>query len=398
MKRRLLYLLFAGGMILPLLTLPGTAHTQDVAADLLGRINGLRVSLGLPPYTLNAALTAAALNQAQWMAATGQVSHTQSDGSTPSSRAAAAGYPSTWVSENIYMGTLATAETAWNWWLNSPIHYRGITSLNYSEIGIASASGEGGRAFVLVFGNPNGLRPAAPASGSSGGGNSGPASQPPYVVGVDSHGNIMHEIQPGHTVGDIALIYGYTWDDIPYMLALNGMTPEDARELEIGSVFLVPPHAGTYTPTPDANAGPSGSTPSAPTPPSEIPPQHNVIVTVTPATATPSPAAGVVVTSAVVPEWVIQTSEALVASPSPTASAPVAAAGTPQWIASTVTPGGTAVAMAAVQTPAGSGLEPVAAQVVVRERIPPLLLAAVFVQLGILALAGAEFIRRSRGR
>lgn len=77
----------------------GSAQAQD----LLGQINALRAERGLAPYTLDSALSAAAQNQANWMAQTGQVSHTQADGSTPRSRAAAAGYPSNWVSENIYL-------------------------------------------------------------------------------------------------------------------------------------------------------------------------------------------------------------------------------------------------------------------------------------------------------
>jgi len=65
------------------------AHAQ--ADDLLAKINGLRGSLGLAPYSLNGALSAAAQGHAAWMAATKQVSHNQPGGSTPSTRAQAAG-------------------------------------------------------------------------------------------------------------------------------------------------------------------------------------------------------------------------------------------------------------------------------------------------------------------
>lgn len=226
-----------------------TVHGQDVVTDLIGRINNLRSSLGLAPYSLNGALNAAAQNHASWMAETGQVSHTQPNGSTPSTRAAAAGYASSWVSENIYAGTNATANDAWVFWINSPIHYRGLTNSNYDQIGIGSATTSWGRSFVLVFGASG-----APAVNLNpgGGGDSGaaPAAAPSFIVGVDSYGNIMHEVQEEHTVGDIALIYGYTWDDIPGMLTLNGLTETDLRTLKIGSIFLVPPHSGTYTPTP----------------------------------------------------------------------------------------------------------------------------------------------------
>lgn len=233
-------------------------QAQDAVSDLLGRINGLRASLGLPGYTLNGALTAAALNHAQWMAATGQISHSQSDGSTPSSRAAAAGYSGRWVSENIYAGSSAGVGDAWNFWLNSPIHYRGMTNPNYQEIGIATASSSWGRSFVLVFGSPGGSEAYIPPS-STGGGGQAASGPPPYVVGLDSHGNIMHEVQPEQTIGDILLIYGYTWSDMSYFLTLNAKSQEDIRRLQIGEIVLVPPKAGTFTPTPPPPGWPTNT-------------------------------------------------------------------------------------------------------------------------------------------
>lgn len=230
---------------------------QDAVSDLLGRINGLRSQLELAPYALNPALTAAAQNHANWMAANSTASHIQDNGSRPRDRAQAAGYNSAWVSENIYIGGMAGVDSAWNFWVNSPVHYAGLTSPNYQDIGIATATGAGGQAFVLVFGTMSwGGAPAQSANTTTGGsgdrtGAAAAAAAPPsFVVGWDAFGNIMHEVQPGDTLGDIALFYGYTWEDIPTMLALNGMTEADIRALEVGSVFLVPPQSGTYTPTP----------------------------------------------------------------------------------------------------------------------------------------------------
>jgi len=234
---------------------------QAQAQDLLSLINGLRAERGLPPYSPDAALSAAAQNQAAWMAQTGQVSHTQPDGSTPRSRAAAAGYPSSWVSENIYLGR--SVDTAWSFWVNSPIHYAGLTNPNYEQVGIASASGPYGTAFVLVFGarttpNFSGSGGGGSSSASAGSGGSAPQSaRRSFVVGVDGSGSLMHEVQPGETIGDIALMYGYDWADIPAMLALNGLTQEDIRRILPGSIFLVPPRGGTFTPTPTPTIDPA---------------------------------------------------------------------------------------------------------------------------------------------
>lgn len=232
-----------------------TMMAQDVQGDLLGRINGLRASLGRTPYRLNGALSAAAANQANWMATTREISHVQYDGSRPRDRAVAAGYGSTWVSENIYIGSDASASSAWTFWINSPVHYAGLTNTNYQEVGIAIApTGDGWYAFVLVFGNPGGAPPIqASTGGNSGGQSSAPSGPPPWVVGVDPVGNIMHEVRQDDTWGDILLEYGYTWDDLPRVLDLNGREFNDAgvRSIKPGDVVLVPPYEGTYTPTPE---------------------------------------------------------------------------------------------------------------------------------------------------
>lgn len=244
------------------------ARAQD-SADLLSRVNNLRASQGVWAYRINGALNAAAQSQAQWIVDTGNVSHTRPDGSGPRSRALAAGYPSAQVSENIYGGTNGTVDTAWTFWINSGIHYAGLVSQNYDEVGIGVARGGWGAAFVMVFGNSGGAPPPAPQSaanttGGGGGGQAAPSGPPSYVLGVDENGNIRHQVQPGDTLGDIALIYGLTWDDIPYMMQINNIA--SVRDLVVGSEFLVPPRGGTPVPTPDTRP------PTEPPPPSAIPP------------------------------------------------------------------------------------------------------------------------------
>jgi hypothetical protein len=257
-------------LLLAFFLLIGVAHThaQDVSGELLARVNNLRASLGLAAYTWNGALAAAAANQARWMVDNNQVSHVQFDGSRPRDRASAAGYNSQWVSENIYMGGLASIDSAWNFWLNSAVHYAGLTNANYNDIGIASATGSGGQSFVLVFGNSTGAWQTFNSASASNADSAAVAAAPPLpIVGVDNSGNIMYEVQAGDDIGTIALLFGYTWDDIPYMLELNQMTQEDIRLLKTGSVFLVPSASGTYTPTPEPTRDPTIPTETAtPTP------------------------------------------------------------------------------------------------------------------------------------
>jgi Cysteine-rich secretory protein family/LysM domain len=245
MLRKLLYLI----IIIALNVAPTNA--QDVVSDLLGRINTLRANLGLSPYTLRPSLSAAAQNQAQWMANTGQVSHVQPDGSRPVDRAQANAYPSSWVGENIYIGGLATVDDAWNFWLNSAIHYAGLTSSNYNDVGIAMARGENGQAFVLVFGNSgSNSRGSSTVSSNNDNTSSAPAAPPLAIIGNDEFGNIQYELQEGDTLGDILLLFAYTWEDLPALMALNNLTDADIRSLEVGQVLLVPPAEGTWTATP----------------------------------------------------------------------------------------------------------------------------------------------------
>lgn len=275
-------------LLLSVVFVPTTYAQEDAA--ILTRINGLRSSLGLVPYSRNGALDAAAATHARWMVDNGQVSHTGSGGSTPRTRAAAAGYSSQFVSENIYGGTNASVDVAWNFWINSSIHYRGLTSPNYQEVGIGIARGGWGAAYVLVFGSQNASwsAPAASTNNNGNGASGGNAAPPPsFIVGKDTYGNLMHEIQPGDTLGDIALLYGYTWDDLPYMMSINSMEESSIYDLEVGAVFLVPPKDGTYTPTPNE------AMTATPTPTNT----PHATVTSTP-TATPTPDEGLIVPAA----------------------------------------------------------------------------------------------------
>jgi hypothetical protein len=361
MKRVLIYL------VCSLIALaPGTAaHAQDAVGDLLGRINALRTSVGVAPYSLNGALAAAAQSQAQWIADTGSVSHTRPDGSGPRTRALNAGYPSSDVSENIYGGSNAGVGDAWGFWANSDIHYRGLVNDRYHEIGIGIGRSGWGTAYVLVFGNPGGLPPPRAGGGGSGGQAeaAGPPQQPSYVRGLDAVGNIMHEVQPGDTLGDILLIYGYTWDVLPYLQQINNIA--DVRDLEIGAIILVPPQAGTYTPTPGDPIPGATATSEYPTPYPEDPVEALAAL---PQTSPTAPG--------------IATAQAL-----PTQLNLVAFAPTP-----TETP----LALAQVPTVSAETLADAGVQTSSTQPLPTWLLVGLGLQIVILVGAGIEFYQRAR--
>jgi hypothetical protein len=360
----------------------GAVSAQGEAGDLLARINNLRASVGRPGYTLNGALSAAAQSQAQWMADTGEIVHTRPDGSSPRSRAMNAGYPSAMVSENIYRGSNAGVDAAWNFWINSPIHYNGLVSPNYAEVGIGAASGSTGRAYVLVFGNPGGWA-GAPAAAASGGNAAAVRAEPQriYAIGVDDRGYIMHLIATGDTLGDIALIYGYTWDDLPSMMALNELA--DPRELLPGEIFFVPPKAGTFTPSP---GGPTDTPVDTPT---------LLPATITPfvaATATPDELATMMF-SEIASEPTLQALGVINEQGTPIVP-------TPATMVQEQLPAETGIAV--VDASAAQGQDAVVGAGVVsnpgspRSNTSTLIIVAVAIQAGIILMAAIEFVRRAR--
>lgn len=188
-------------------------------------VNNLRAEYGLPPYQVNPALMAAAQAHSEWAASIGAHSHTGAGGSTPKDRAIAAGYgggAAVRVSENIYWGTLATADSAVEWWRNSPIHFQGMTSTNYVDIGAGVAYGDAGGFFTLNFGAVIGSAPAAtsaaPASGTP---------LPVYVVEpvevaeAGEDGSIVHTVGDGQTLWAISAAYDVPLSEI---MALNRLT------------------------------------------------------------------------------------------------------------------------------------------------------------------------------
>ena len=68
------------------------AQAPDLKAELLARVNEMRLGEGLPPYARFRLLESAAQGHAQDLASNGLFSSTGSNGSTPGHRIAAAGY------------------------------------------------------------------------------------------------------------------------------------------------------------------------------------------------------------------------------------------------------------------------------------------------------------------
>jgi hypothetical protein len=135
--------------------LPGhRTHAQDdEAAWLLAQINALRQRNGQVPLSLNPHLIASAVAHSTYLATHPYGDpHREANGSTPETRALAAGYPGRLVGENVVGGTGANVQWAFTWWVKSPIHLQNMLA-GWTEIGIGIVNGPYGRWYTTDFGD-----------------------------------------------------------------------------------------------------------------------------------------------------------------------------------------------------------------------------------------------------
>ncbi|ADV66155.1 CAP domain-containing protein [Deinococcus maricopensis] len=147
------------GLLATLLSSAATAQTLE--AQLVNRLNAIRAQgvtcpgSGRRPVagTLSwtPALARSANTQAVYMAASGRITHTGQDGSTPRVRAASVGVNAVSVTEIIYMNSGLSADAAINWWLNSPVHCFYMTDARYNHVGASVIRGPRGTAYVMTL-------------------------------------------------------------------------------------------------------------------------------------------------------------------------------------------------------------------------------------------------------
>lgn len=147
-------------LVVGLRSVCGPVRAQNPGRDLLALINNARRAQGLYPYVVNAELTAAAQRHSDDMAASGQVSHSGSDGSSDTQRILEAGYGvyefGPVVGENIYAG-VGAAEGVFNTWIETLPARTNLLHEQYREVGLGVASDGAGRTFwTVTFGaQPN---------------------------------------------------------------------------------------------------------------------------------------------------------------------------------------------------------------------------------------------------
>ncbi|ONH56145.1 serine protease [Frankia sp. CcI49] len=128
---------------------PAAGTRQDEVVRLT---NVERQAAGCGPLAVDASLSAAAQAHSADMAANNYFSHSGLDGTSPGDRARAAGFPSSYVGENIAAGS-TTPAAAIALWMGSSGHRANILNCAYTHIGVGYAEGGSYRYYwTQVFG------------------------------------------------------------------------------------------------------------------------------------------------------------------------------------------------------------------------------------------------------
>jgi LysM repeat protein len=229
-------------LIIVLLILPvnsALARQNGNASQVIQLVNQYRANLGLPALQTNASLVAAAQGHVDWMVRTNTYGHTGEGGTTPTDRAYAAGYPRGIVYENWV--SAQSPENALDWWDHSPVHQTTLRLPDAVDIGVGYNDG----VYVLMM---------AWTTGAPVGGDDGPTETPgPVVIPVsravaNADGSIVHVVQEGQSLWDIAAVYGVDLGEIERINNIGTdriVHPGDQIIVKLAEGQLPPP-----TPTP----------------------------------------------------------------------------------------------------------------------------------------------------
>lgn len=229
---------------------PGHFSPNPSARDLIENVNALRASQDLAPYKMDAALMKIAQSHAQYISATGVLTHFDDQGRRPYQRALDAGYAvggnlalGGSLTEAIHSGSSISEADAVAAWQASPADSLALLSADYEDIGAGIAAANGITYYVLVAASEGASTPnASPTVGTQ------PAGT---LTGVANtalpSGDLYHTVQKNEALWSIALLYGTT---IAELKSLNGLAGDEIFE---GQQLLIR-RAPTETPTPTAPA------------------------------------------------------------------------------------------------------------------------------------------------
>jgi LysM repeat protein len=252
MPRKSIWCLLLALTLILVVTPTGTqkAHAQaGMPAEIFRLVNQVRAGYGLAPFVWDNSLAIAAQNQANYMATNNIYSHTGAGGSSPASRAIAAGYPGH-ATENIVGGTDLTPSQGVVWWQNSASHFNTMISQQYIHAGVGFAQGHDQNFYALVVGVPADQSPDPILRREPTGEVFAPVA-PIQLAAARDDGSIVHVVGPGHSFWAIAARYEIPLDQLYLYNNLNEnsvINPGDELIIRLADGQLPPP-----TPTPPAS-------------------------------------------------------------------------------------------------------------------------------------------------
>jgi uncharacterized protein YkwD/LysM repeat protein len=261
--------------------------------DLVNAVNALRASFGLSPYSISSILMSTAQAQADFLAATGTMTHSGPGGIGLTARLLAAGYPLAgdlslggFRAENITGGDESMPpEAAVDRWTSDAPHLNTMVSQNLTEIGAGVAISNRRVYYVIDAARPTSAGdPPAVATSVTGGSPIPNDVSPELIIPVsvstpNADGNVFHDVKFGQTLWQIAITYGVKIDDIKRLNNLfnNNIYP--------GSSLLIT--QGAFVPTGSPTESLAQATPSTDIP-TLTPAARSAMTVTTPGTATRS--------------------------------------------------------------------------------------------------------------
>jgi len=258
-----LMLVAIGGFLFLPLAKPVQAQ-GNTAYDLVATVNAVRTAQGLPALEVDGILMGTAQATADVMAANGSCSHI----GNATGRIAAAGYgggATVFATENIACGQTMTVESVvYTYWADAT-HMMPMTDPKYTHIGGGVTVLNGKTYYVIhaayVSGGSYSSAPVTTSSGVSQPAGTAAVIRPLITATPGADGAVIHEVQPGQTLWNIAISYGVKIADL---IALNKLPANPV--LTIGQKIVVraaptptlsptvtlTPRPPTRTPTPTA--------------------------------------------------------------------------------------------------------------------------------------------------
>lgn len=233
-------------------------HPLPSGHNVIAAVNALRQANGLPAYNIDGALMAAAQAHSEFQAQNNTITHTGAGGSSPASRARAAGYGGgalISISENIAGGGGMSAQGAVRIWQADALHLNTMLSPNYTDAGAGLASSGDSVYITLLVGAVTGQAGSHADNGSGGQSKKPAAPSGPTAVAMvplqaatpGPDGAIIHVVDSGQALWNIAALYGISLDELR---ALNYLS-ENAY-IHPGDRLLVKPPNATTAPEPSA--------------------------------------------------------------------------------------------------------------------------------------------------